>query len=102
MPEIVVVDGYNVKIHENGNVTIEGENENNEETPTPPTPEKLKTVEEAKKANEPLSTTENTTIVDNYGNQIILPAGFKISEESASNVTGGVVIEDVSHRGNCW
>lgn len=100
MPAIVVVDGYNVKIHENGNVTLEGKNGDNGETPTPPTPEepeKPKTVEEAKKANEPLSITENTTITDNFGNQVIVPAGFKIGSDSATNVTGGVVVVDVSH-----
>lgn len=59
------------------------------------------TVAEAKEAGIVLSTTQNTTLTDNYGNQVILPAGFKIGSESATNVTGGVVIEDVSYRGNC-
>ncbi len=55
------------------------------------------TVIEAKEAGTVLSTTENRTLTDEYGNQVILPSGFKINSESADNVTGGVVIEDVSY-----
>ena len=60
------------------------------------------TVADAKEAGVVLSTTQNTTLTDNYENQVILPAGFKIGNESATDVTGGVVIEDVSHRSNSW
>ena len=35
-------------------------------------------------------------MIDDYGNNVKVPAGFKISEDSATSVTGGVVIEDVS------
>ena len=39
---------------------------------------------------------ENTTLIDDYGNRVKVPAGFKIAEDSATSVTGGVVIEDVT------
>ncbi len=60
------------------------------------------TVADAKEAGVALNTTQNTTLIDDYENQVILPAGFKINSDSSTNVTGGVVIEDVSHRANCW
>ena len=56
---------------------------------------KERTVEESK--GEVLSTTKATTIKDTYGNSIVVPEGFKIASDSASDVTGGIVIEDVSH-----
>ena len=37
---------------------------------------------------------ENTILIDDYGNGVKVPAGFKITEDSATAVTGGVVIED--------
>ncbi len=53
-----------------------------------------KTVEEAKEQNKPY---ENKTIIkDDFGNKITVPEGFKIGQESATDVTGGVVIEDVT------
>ena len=42
---------------------------------------------------------ENTTLIDDYGNRVKVPAGFKIAEDSATSVTGGVVIEDVTAKG---
>ena len=42
-----------------------------------------------------LSTTSNTEVYDEYGNKIVVPAGFKITTD-ASHVTEGIVIEDVS------
>ena len=38
----------------------------------------------------------NTNLIDDYGNNVKVPAGFKIASDSATSVTGGVVIEDVS------
>ena len=38
----------------------------------------------------------NTVLVDDYGNNITIPKGFKIATDSADNVTGGIVIEDVN------
>ena len=42
---------------------------------------------------------ENKILIDDYGNNIKVPEGFKIAEDSATSVTGGVVIEDVSAKG---
>ncbi len=46
-----------------------------------------------------LSETETSTVVDKYGNEIKVPAGFKITTD-ADNVTQGIVIEDVSANDN--
>ncbi len=92
LPTTVTVDGYKVTIDENGKVTIEGEATGGNDTLTP-----TATLEQAIAKNAPLSTSENTILEDKYKNIIVLPAGFKINSESADNVTGGVVIEDVSH-----
>ena len=43
---------------------------------------------------------ENTVLIDDYGNRVKVPAGFKIAEDSATSVTGGVVIEDVTAGDN--
>lgn len=43
---------------------------------------------------------ENTTLIDDYGNSVKVPAGFKIATDSATAVTGGVVIEDVNAGNN--
>ena len=43
-----------------------------------------------------LSTTDNTKIKDDNGNEVTIPAGFRIASDSATAVTRGVVIEDVS------
>ena len=53
------------------------------------------TVEEAKNAGTVF--TKNTTLQDTYGNTVKVPEGFKIASDSATDVTGGVVIEDVNH-----
>ena len=39
-----------------------------------------------------------TTIQDTYGNEIKIPEGFKIADDSALDVTGGIVIEDVKNE----
>ena len=92
LPTTVTLEGHEITIDENGKVTIEEE----KNTPTPPQKEKSE-LEKAKETGTILSATENTPITDSYGNEIIIPAGFKISEESSNNVTGGVVIEDATH-----
>ena len=58
---------------------------------------KVVTVAQAKEANKTFET--NTTLLDDYGNSVKVPAGFKIAEDSATSVTGGVVIEDVTAGG---
>ena len=45
-----------------------------------------------------LSTTDNTKILDDNGNTVTVPAGFKIASDSATVVNAGIVIEDA--RGN--
>ena len=99
LPANIVVDGYNVKIESDGTVSIEGENSGNGETenpPTPPQPEKSE-LEQAKDSGTVLNEDNLTEIKDKYNNKIIVPEGFKIASDSAEDVTGGVVIEDVSH-----
>ena len=58
---------------------------------------KIITVAHAKEAQRTFE--ENTVLLDDYGNRVKVPAGFKIAEDSATAVTGGVVIEDVSAEG---
>ena len=58
---------------------------------------RIDTVAQAKEAQQTF--TENKILLDDYGNSVKVPAGFKIAEESATSVTGGVVIEDVSAPG---
>ena len=53
------------------------------------------TVEESKNAGTVF--TENTTLQDDYGNTIKVPEGFKIESNSPTNVTEGIVIEDVNN-----
>ena len=59
--------------------------------------EKIITVAEAIMLGTVLDETNPTTIRDSYGNSVKVPEGFKIASDSATDVTGGVVIEDVSH-----
>ncbi len=42
------------------------------------------------------SETKNTTVKDSLGNQVVVPAGFKVINPT-ENVTNGIVVEDVSH-----
>lgn len=79
LPATVKLDGYNIVIDEKGNVA------------------KKVTIVDAKSNGTIFS--DNTTIEDEYGNPITIPAGFRVAEDSASNVTGGVVIEDATYAG---
>ena len=45
---------------------------------------------------------ENTTLIDDYGNRVKVPAGFKIAEDSATTVEDGVVIEDKDGNQFVW
>lgn len=58
---------------------------------------KVVTVAQAKESQKIFE--ENTILIDDYGNSVKVPIGFKIAEDSATAVTGGVVIEDVSAEG---
>ena len=57
----------------------------------------LITVEMAKKMNKVFD--DNIELIDTYQNQLTIPKGFKIAEDSATDVTGGVVIEDATYDG---
>ena len=50
------------------------------------------TVDEAKKQNKPFE--KDTTIKDDLQNEVRIPGGFHIAEDSATKVEDGVVIED--------
>ena len=54
---------------------------------------RIDTVAQAKEAQQEFM--ENKTLIDDYGNKVVVPQGFKIASDSATTVTGGVVIEDV-------
>ena len=58
---------------------------------------KILTIAQAKKTQTVFE--KNTILVDDYGNNVKIPAGFKVSEDSATVVTKGVVIEDDSAEG---
>ena len=58
---------------------------------------KIVTVAHAREAQKAFDA--NTILIDDYGNKVKVPAGFKIAEDSATAVTEGVVIEDVSAEG---
>ena len=55
-----------------------------------------------KKGGDVLSATDNTKIKDDNGNEVTIPAGFKIASNSATAVTGGVVIEDKDGNQYVW
>ena len=59
---------------------------------------KVVTVSQGKKSQKTFE--ENTLLIDDYGNTVKIPAGFKISSDSATSVTDGVVIEDVTAKDN--
>ena len=86
-PVTAKVDGKSFTVDANGNVTVSGSSA----VPNPPAPT----------GNGTLGTvtgieTKNTTVKDSLGNQVVVPAGFKVVNKDA-NVTDGIVVEDVSH-----
>ncbi len=66
-----------------------------EDNPTEPQKSQL---EIAKENGTVLSESNTTKIKDKYDNIVVVPEGFKIASDSADDVTGGVVIEDVSYE----
>ena len=86
-PVTATVDGKSFTVDANGNVTVSGSSTE----PNPPAPTEngtLGTVTGSEKTN--------TTVKDSLGNQVVVPAGFKVVNKDA-NVTDGIVVEDVSH-----
>ena len=77
-PLEVTVNGEKKKIDANGNVTV-----------------KLESVADSKTNGTVFN--DVTTLEDTYGNQVKIPKGFKIANDSATDVTGGIVIEDATY-----
>ena len=86
-PVTAKVDGKSFTVDANGNVTVSGSSTE----PNPPAPTENGTL-----GTVTGSETTNTTVKDSLGNQVVVPAGFKVVNEDA-NVTDGIVVEDVSH-----
>ena len=78
-PLEVIVNGEKKKIDANGNITTV----------------KLESVADSKTKGTVFKDT--TTLEDTYGNQVTIPKGFKIADDSATEVTGGIVIEDATY-----
>ena len=78
-PLEVTVNGEKKKIDANGNITTV----------------KLESVADSKTKGTVFKDT--TTLEDTYGNQVKIPKGFKIANDSATDVTGGIVIEDATY-----
>ncbi len=82
-PVTATVDGKSFTVDANGNVTSAG---SSDQTPT----------EHGTLGTVTGSETKNTTVKDSLGNQVVVPAGFKVVNKDA-NVTDGIVVEYVSH-----
>ena len=82
-PVTATVDGKSFTVDANGNVTSAGSSDQK-----PTGQGTLGTVTG--------SETKNTTVKDSLGNQVVVPAGFKVVNKDA-NVTDGIVVEDISH-----
>lgn len=78
LPATVTLNGYDIVIEGSGNVRQSNE------------------IEKAK-SNGTVFSDGNTPITDSYGNSVTIPKGFKIASDSATDVTGGIVIEDATY-----
>ena len=85
-PVEVTVDGHTFTVENSGKVTG---NEGSGTTPTPEGQGTLGTVT----GNE----NTNTTVKDKLGNEVKVPAGFKVVNPTET-VPDGIIIEDVSHE----
>ena len=95
LPATVTVDGYNVKIEENGTTTASGS-----DTPvTPPTGGTI-TITDAKK-DEMKNKTENSKLTVTDGT-VKIPAGFKVADDSGTTIDEGIVIEDSKQNQFVW
>ena len=87
-PATVVVDGYEVTIDEDGNVTVEGETTNPPAPPAPPTGDVVTTP--------PTTPVDKETIFQDTssGNkEAVIPKGFKVSEvENEKIIDKGLVV----------
>ena len=87
-PVTATVDGKSFTVDANGNVASAGSST----VPNPPAPTGNGTL-----GTVTGSETKNTTVKDSLGNQVVVPAGFKVVNKDA-NVTDGIVVEDVTHE----
>jgi len=87
-PVTATVDGKSFTVDANGNVASAGSSTD----PNPPAPTGNGTL-----GTVTGSETKNTTVKDSLGNQVVVPAGFKVVNKDA-NVTDGIVVEDVTHE----
>ncbi len=85
-PVEVTVDGHTFTVENSGKVTG---NEGGGTTPTPEGQGTLGTVTGTE--------TTNTTVKDKLGNEVKVPAGFKVVNPTET-VPDGIIIEDVSHE----
>ena len=85
-PVEVTVDGHTFTVENSGKVTG---NEGGETTPTPEGQGTLGTVTGTEATN--------TTVKDKLGNEVKVPAGFKVVNPTEI-VPDGIIIEDVSHE----
>ena len=86
-PVTAKVDGKSFTVDANGNVVLAGSSTE----PNPPASTENGTLGKVT-GNEKT----NTTVKDSLGNQVVVPAGFKVINPT-ENVTDGIVVEDVSH-----
>ena len=84
----------------NGNSNSNDNNQSDDETSSGGIWNTATTVVNAKKQNK--SYEEDTTIKDELLNEIRIPAGFKVSQESADLVEDGIVIEDDNGNQFVW
>ena len=87
-PVTATVDGKSFTVDANGNVASAGSST----VPNPPAPTGNGTL-----GTVTGSETKNTTVKDSLGNQVVVPAGFKVVNPT-QNVTNGIVVEDVTHE----
>ncbi len=82
-PVTATVDGKSFTVDDKGNVISTGSSDE-----TPIENDTLGTVTGSEE--------KNTKVKDSLGNQVVVPAGFKVVNPN-DNVTDGIVVEDVSH-----
>ena len=91
-----ILDNGNIDWSSTGNTGNTGETENEEDNP--PT---LQTIASKKTAVggtvQAVNSTANTTLVDDLGNEVIIPSGFGIASDSGTKVEEGIVIEDATN-----
>ena len=87
-PVTATVDGKSFTVDANGNVTVSGSST----VPNPPASTENGTLGKVTGSEK-----TNTTVKDSLGNQVVVPAGFKVINPN-DNVTNGIVVEDVTHE----